>query len=486
MLLLLVAVLAAPGCRKPVHFPAEPAFAKRTMRAFNTSGGEQPDFFLLPDATGRVTRIGYDTTGDGRPDDLVCLDEIPLSECTHLVLILDGYGYDLMREYYDAGGLRLLHPPSRVVATYPTLTDLCLADALALGPLRAFEAQYFDRDENELAGGSGDYMEGANMPYNRILQYRAGMLWDALGYLYPKDTFGKELNDAKRAWDAAAPGRKEFLAYFVSSAGIGTKYGAAGQRESLRQFERLVLQILQETRGRVKVTVLADHGHSYTESRPIALEEHLQQAGWRRGRSLQAPKDYVFVQFGLVTYAALWSDSPAALAADAADCEGVELASRVEAGRVVVAAGGGQEARIGKTPGGYTYEPLRGDPLKLRPILANLTPDAHGAYDARALLAATATHEYPAPLQRLWRAHMDEQLARHRPDVIVSIADGWFSGAGGFAGSVKVASTHGGLNYNNSATFIQSSLGPLPPVLRSANIPAAISALTGRAFPLKR
>ena len=72
------------------------------------------------------------------------------------------------------------------------------------------------------------------------------------------------------------------------------------------------------------------------------------------------------------------------------------------------------------------------------------------------------------------------------PDVIVSLADECISGAAAFGGSVKVASTHGSLNRANSTTFIMSSLGPLPPLMRSADIPAAMAKVLGRSWPMKK
>ena len=94
---------------------------------------------------------------------------------------------------------------------------------------------------------------------------------------------------------------------------------------------------------------------------------------------------------------------------------------------------------------------------------------------------ATTQHEYPAALERLWRAHFG--MVENPPDVIVSLKDDYYSGAGGFAAFAKVASTHGGLNKSNSTTFIMSTAGPLPPVMQSADIPKAMKTLTGADWP---
>jgi len=470
------------GCRKPVHFPAQPlagaASAPGVHRAYDTDRDGKADFFLLADASGRAGALGYDHDADGKIDAVVDLDAVKPPHCRHLVIILDGIGYPLVKKYYDAGNLRVFHPPRRVISPYPSMTDPSLEDALGYMPCEAFEAKYFDRRANRLAGGAGAYLAGKNAPYNRLLQYRAGMIWDAIGYVKPWAVFGKEVNDAKRLFDKGRT--QEFLAYFVSSAGVGTKSGPEGQRRCLARIEQLVLQVLCETRGLTKVTLLADHGHSGTPARRIGLDKHLKSKGWRLTDRLSGAKDVVCPAFGLVTFASFSTNEPAALARDLVACKGVELASYVDKDAVVVLAPG-QMAMVRRKAGRFRYEPIAGDPLRLKGILAKMPAAPDGYHGAGALVRATATHAYPAPLQRLWRAHFT--LVRNPPDVIASLADEFYHGTGSFAGAVNVASTHGGLNYRNSVTFIMSTAGPLPPVMQSKDIPANMRKLMGAPWP---
>ena len=474
------------GCRKPVHFPVtsltEQASAAAAYRAYDTDEDGKADFFMFANDAGRVSGIGYAGEEGARCEEKIDLDAIDADQCRHLVLILDGVGYDLVKQYYDVGRLRVFHRPSRVVAPYPTLTDLSLVDALGLEPCRGFEAKYFDRQANRIAGGSADYLAGKNEPYNELLQYRADMIWDAIGYIAPRSVFGKEVNDAKRLFDRDET--REVLAYFVSSAGVSTAEGAAGQLACLERIEQFVNQVLQETRGRTKVTLLADHGHTYTPAKRIPLEAHLKDNGWRLTDRPTREKDVAYIRFGLETYAAFATSEPAALAGDLVGCEGVALASFARGQEVVVLTPGGARAVIREKDGRYAYAPAGGDPLKLKGVLAKLQADKAGYYGADELLAATVTHVYPTPLQRLWRAHFS--LAGNRPDVIVSLDDWFYSGSKGLGRMVDIASTHGGLNYANSVTFIMSTAGALPAAMRSADIPRHMSKLFGVPWPTRK
>ncbi len=482
----LLACLALAGCGGGVSFPypvdTAAAWDTGAWGAYDTDGDGTADFFTFVDSAGVASMLGYDTTGDGAVDTHVETAAIPFDRCRHLVLILDGFSYDLLKRWYDRGGLRVFHPPSRVVSPYPSMTDLGVVDALGTVPTAGFEARYFDRKANTMVGGNTAYLSGRNAPYNRLLQFRAPSAWDAAAYIASWPVFAAEINGAKDRFDANET--REVIVYSVGSAGVGTREGADGQHRCLRRVEQLVHQVLWETRGRTKVTLLSDHGHSYTPATQIDLGSHLESRGWRLAGCLDEAKTAVWIRFGLVTYASFATNRPADLAADLVAAEGVELASYAQGRTVIVLGPNGAKAVISRKHSSYKYAPVSGDPLKLSRLLTTIPADAEGFRTADALLATTARHEYPAPLQRLWRAH--QATATHRPDVIASLADRFFSGDASMTYFVDIASTHGGLNYSNSVTFIMSTAGPLPPVMRSADIPRHMQALTGSPFPLRK
>jgi hypothetical protein len=501
----LAAGLLTCGCQKVAVFPdssmSAEAKACGAAGAYDTNGDGLPDFFTFADAAGRINRIAYDQGGRGIPGTVIDLDAIPFERCRHLVLVLDGFGYDAVKEYYDSGGLRYFHAPSRVLAPYPPMTDTALEDVFGYMPCPANEAEYYDRAVNETVGGGAAYLAGKNMPYNHLLNYRAGELDDALGYLWPRGVFKVELKNLKKLWDQRDT--QELLAYFSSSAGISTKFGKEGQHQALRQVDQVLNQIMWETHGLVKFTLLADHGHSYTPSTRIPLEKALEAKGWRITDKLLDPnvkrqisstvKETVYIRFGLETYAAFYTDTPGALADDLLRAEGVELATYADGNAVIVLGGKSAgvsdanavgRAAVRKQGGRYSYEVQAGDPLQLKGLLASLKPDAGGFYDANEMLAASIMSYYPAALERVWRAHFG--LVEHPPDVIVSLEDRFYSGSEAFGGAVTIASTHGGLNRLNSTTFIMSMAGDLPPYMRSREVGANMKAVTGKTFPAGR
>lgn len=475
--------LLASGCQTRLCFQLREVMSPHDSGAckhYDSTGDGKPDFFTFTDNNGRISRIGYDNDVDAAPDIIVNLDEIPASRCRHLVLILDGIGYDLLKKCYDSGKLRMFYPPSRIVSPYPSVTEISISAILGSSPPRAVQSRYFDRKTNSMVGGVMDYMKGKNEPFAASLTYRAPQHVDGLSYLMGMPMFNSELNTVKHLFEKRQS--REVIAYLVSSAAVSVRDGAAGQMECLNQLDRFVVEALWQSRGLVKVTLLADHGLSYEQVEWLGLEKHLMDRGWLLKKHINGPRDVVLSTLGVVTYACFSTRRPCALSEDLITCKGVDLVSYAKDDAVEVLTPGGDRAVIRVRGGRFVYNPIAGDPLLLTPILGNLEADENGGYNSEDLLLATATHIYPAPLQRLWEAHFCR--VENPPDVIVSLKDRYCSGPPSF-GMVRITTTHGSLNYRNSVTFLMSTAGTFKPVMRTCDIREQIGHLLGNPWPMR-
>jgi hypothetical protein len=478
------------GCRPPaLTFPpvaaVETPATDAPVGGYDTDDNGRCDFFTFANGSGRIDRIGFAHAGNGgRPSAIIRLDDVRLDHARHLVIILDGIHFEVVRRFYAAGRLRMFYPPSRVVAPYPTMTDLSMEDILAYIPARGFESKFYNRIENRMSGGPSEYLEGFNQPYNTLLDYRSNLLLDGLGYLAPRAVFRKEINDLKRQFDRRQ--KQELVAYIVSTAGISTAFAEEGQFEVLDAVDRLVHQVMAETRGLVKVALLSDHGHSYHPAKRLDLEGFLEGRGWKLRDRIDEPCDVVAPAFGLVHFVGLSTSKPTELAEDMAEMEGAAVVSYAQGRDVIVLGPDGGRAVISRRGDSYRYAPQQGDPLKLGPLLDALESqaDTDGYIDSQALLRATMDHVYPDALQRIHRAHFG--LVEHPPDVIVSLEKEWFYGNKIFSALATLRSTHGGLDYSNSVTFIMSTIAPLGEVMRSREISEKLGEVTGEPFPLGR
>lgn len=494
------------GCGNPLRFPAAPLAVTPgdggASSAYDTDGDKQPDYFTTQDASGRIVRIAYDLDRDGKPDSPVNLDEIAPANARQVVLILDGIGYETVEAFRREGHLRLFHPPARVISTFPAMTDLALADVFQSVRCIGLETVYFDHQANQLTGSDNDYVSLKNEDWARRVDYRADVVIDPLSYLFPNAMFNQELTDLLACFDRRD--RPRIVAYLVSTAGMGTRGSLAGQRKVLDTIDRLCEELVWKTRGLVKITILSDHGHSLVESKRTDFRAFLPTKGWRVVDRLEKPRDVACVEYGLVTYASFATRDRAALAADLITHPGVDVVAYDE-GDAVVVVKGDAKARIERRGDRYRYRPESGDPLGLLPLVeksraakaapapagqapATLDLDADGFASDRAWLAVTLTHDYPDPLDRLWRAFHGQ--SEHVPDVMASLRDGYCAGMASRAFWLpRIASTHGDLERKSATAFILSTSGPVAekwPLLRSRDLPTILPELTGRPWPPAR
>ena len=471
------------GCASAAHlaWPEEPRQQPTaegdTLLAYDMQGSGKPDYTQRLHA-GRKTVLYFDDAHDGQMEEEVRIDR-PDPAWPHYEIILDGVPYRLVAELWDQGHFRLFPRPSKVISTFPSMTDLALSRLMHTAPCLATEASYFDREANRVQGGTGTYNAGGNSPWLDAVTYSASDAMGARPYLDPAGLFAKELREMRVAFDQVKTGTAS--GYSVGSAGLGTRGGEAAIREYLLTLDRFCERLVYDRRGRVRITLTADHGHSLTRSARVSFKNQLAGAGFRQADNLRSPNDVVEIEYGLVTCAQFFTTQPAAVGGALVGHRAVDLVVYPE-GDAIVVRNATDLARIGRRANGYTYAPEHGDPLRLLPIVDALRRagkvNADGVIDDAALFAATVNHDYPDALQRIWTCF--HGLMQKPPDVIASLREGYCHGYWLFEYGVgKVASTHGALDAINSTTFVMSTTGPLPEALRIEDVLPAIDKAQG-------
>ncbi|MFQ5423121.1 MAG: hypothetical protein ACE5F9_03990 [Phycisphaerae bacterium] len=465
------ACVAGGGCGGGIAWPDGPVSSEgaadgTTTKAFAVGGSSRPNYYQRL-VKGRVRELSFDDDADGVVDERVELAPNG-PDAAHCVIILDGVPFDLVRAMCDEGHFQLFGPPVRVVSVFPAMTDMALSRIVRSERCVAAESLYFDRDRNALSNGNQVYMSGQNAPWRSRVQYAAPQRVAINTYLFPASVWATELRGMHALFDRTKTGMA--IGYSVGTAGLGTRGGEEAIRRYLIDVEKLCERITYDRRGRVRFTILADHGHSLQRCERVSFRKALTDAGFRMTQTLQAPNDVVTINYGLVTCALFHTNRAAEVAATLVKHPAVDLVTYADDDDVVVRNADGQAA-IRQRPGGFAYDASRGDPLALAPVLAQLRATGHvdddGTIEDRPLFDATVTHRYPDPLHRLWDCF--HALVDKPADVIVSLRPEACHGSRFFHFFVApVASTHGGLDYSSSVTFLLTNAArkPLPPAIR--------------------
>ncbi|MCC6660295.1 MAG: hypothetical protein IT437_05360 [Phycisphaerales bacterium] len=472
--MLLALIPAMAGCVLPsdrLAFPA-PLASTPAERAFDTNADGRPDFWLLPDARGRLRELAYDDDADGAPDRVYEPPRDP-DAVPHLIILFDSIPYEPVAQRAADAAWTWFDPPVKVIPPFPTMSPVIFSRLLGAPPLPGVINEYYDREAGRRADRLSERVRGHGNPWERRLNYRLKYWENGLSFLYPHRWFRVDLARAKAAFDSS-PDRVTVV-YLASTAGLVSKYGLAGVNECLDGLDQLVMQVLYERRGAVEVSVMADHGHNLRPGTRIDLAAILKGAGFRPSGRLRTPDDVVIEQDGLVNYAGVHTRRAADVAAALAARPEIELAMYLDGDRVIVRGEHGRAA-IQERGGRYRYTAIDADVLALLPAADSLAAD--GRADADGFIAAgdwfnaTVNHRFPDAPPRLWEAF--HGIVVNTPDVLLTTRPGCYTGLSSFDWWVDMASTHGGLDQQDSATFLLTTTGRATAPLRTESVMHAI------------
>ena len=463
-------LLSVFGCSGPGPrlFPVTPINQDHLQRGYDTNNDANADYVEQLSDSGRVELLRFDLDHDGKFElEVDRTDALAQQGVRHLVIILDSIPFAMVHELYQHGRFRLFQPPSRVISPFPVMTDLSLGEFFGTTPIPAVESQFYDG--KKLNSGYGTYSRQENMPWLAGVDYAMRSSAHGVAYLDHYNWYGHELRRIEETFHAQE--NDLTVGYVVGNSALGAQDGRNGPQVGLVQLDRFCQSLVYQTRGRVQITLMSDHGHNFVRSRLIPLAQNLERMGYRNSKQLREPRDIAVPEFGVVTMASIHTQQPQSVARDVVGIEGVDLAAYRADGQVVVISRT-SEARIARSGDSYQYLPVFGDPLQLAPIWQQLQQagkvSSQGFVDDADLYEATSDHTYPDVVHRLWRAF--NGLVTHTPDVLVSIEDGDHCGSHFMDKMIQLSGVHGNLNQPSSYGFVMSTSNSLPPIVRMEDL----------------
>lgn len=466
--------LIEPGDR--LWFPAAPlAIAPDGAWSYDTDGDGAPDFRLRPGPDGVLDVLEYDDDRDGRFERTARVSAHDPDEVPHLVVLMDSLAYRVVRPAWESGRLAMFRAPTKVIAPFPSMSVVVFNDILHAPPMPAAVERYYDvprgRVVNDFVGRALGHQHG----WHRMLDwYLDDYLEVGASYLAPEEWIRHELHETARAF---AERRGPVVVTYVStSSGMASVRGAPGLDESLALLEQLCVQLLHETAGAIRISVVSDHGHNLTPSTRFDPEAVLEAAGFT---SVDGAIDFdreVFVELdGLVTYFGVQTGRPREVADVLLDRPEVELAMYVEGDGVVIRDRAGA-ALVERRGDRCRYRPIDRDVLGWEPVVRALRAagavDADGFFEDRAALLASADHAYPDAPRRLIDAFSTQ--VRYPCRVMCTLHDGHHAGIETFERLVTMASTHGGLSQVHSDAVLLTMTPGVSGPLRSREVLAAV------------
>lgn len=471
MVLVAIACSCPLGCASSKNLFFPDAALSRTPQEirYDVNNNGRADFALQADADNRTATLAYAPEEDGRYNRLYRINDYEADSVPHLIILLDSIPYQCVLDFYTAGHFSWFPTPQKVIAPFPTLSAVIFNQILQAPPLAGTNNYFYDQRTKRICNRFWDAATGGKSTWQRYLHYDADYMREGLGFVNTKKTFHRELESIKQALDQS-PDRVT-LVYVVSSAAMVCKFGRQGVDDCLREVERLCLQLLWERQGALKISILADHGHNLMPSQFVSIKNILSEAGFAVRDKIQSDTDIVIDTEGLVTYVGIHTQHPAAVADVLLQKPQMQLALYMEGERVIVRDSRGSAA-IEKKGGKLRYVARGRDVLNYQPVVTLLTmsgkADAEGFASPEDWFAATVDHEWPNAPPRIWDAFHGIVICPS--DLMITLKDGYISGYPVFRAFIDMASSHGGLNQVNSATFLLSMTGRSNRPLRSSEV----------------
>ena len=456
--LALIFVCSASGCvpGDRLVFPEKPLAVTGDRRGYDTDGDGKIDFAVgrgEGEEGDRLDVLAYDDDEDGYADRKFLLSGYTNEEVPHLIVLLDSIPFGKMHEAWARGDrFSCFGEPVKVIAPFPSLSALCFTAILHAPPMPGPINRFYDPrpQTNGVNNLITRRLAGYRNPWQQRLAYNLNYRDNGLAFLNPRPWMKVEFEQARRAFDDS-PDRVTIV-YISSTAAMLAKYGEEGFEESMDELERFLLQVFYERRGAVKISVMADHGHNLLDTTWLDIKQTLREEGFHVTDHLKKPGD-VFVEMdGLLTYFGVHTARPAAVCDALLDSlPQVETVSMMDGYDVIIRNYDGT-ARIREVgPGRLAYHVETANVLGYDESLCDV-PLTQDEWFAR-----TADAGFPDGPSRLWHAFHGGTVSA--PQVMCTLRDGYCAGIGWFNWFVHMASTHGGLNQLDSATFLMTMTG---------------------------
>jgi hypothetical protein len=386
-----------------------------------------------------------------------------------LVLALDGVDY---RDIVDARARGLFagfREPSRLISTFPSISDVSWHDILGVQPPPGYQRIYYSARQNAVVGELFDAIKP--IEYEHRMDFAFGSKFHHLGaYLISNQVARNEVDvDVKQFLKRG--GRPTIYAYNVGPDALQHTRGDLDAY--LAHLDRKLSELQRTYRTRtgrdLEILILSDHGHNRAISAGfLPVVEALAQQGFHTSRTLRDPTDVAFSVDGVTTGFGVFAhpDSVARVASLLAALDGVAVVTwRDSVGRYLVRADSALAEVTTRGTGDsavYRYHAIRGDPLRYAAVLARMQHDRDvspdGSASAATWLRYTAAEPFPAAPPRIVRGHT--AITLNPAPILVSLDDRMRVGLGAVSVANRMrplGGTHGALSATNSLGVLMAN-----------------------------
>lgn len=386
-----------------------------------------------------------------------------------LVLALDGIDYRDIVAARERGLFAQFHAPSRLVSTFPSISDIAWHEIFGVLPPRGYQRIFYSNAYNDVLGGALDAIRP--IEFEDRMDMAFGTKFHHLSaYVASNSVARHEVTVAVRDFFTIRD-RPTVYVYNVGPDALQHTRGDLTRYLAHLDAQLAILQATYQIKtGRtLEIVLLSDHGHNRgVDAQFLPLLKTLESYGFRVSERLEQPNDVAFSVDGVTTGFGVFVAPPMrdSLVNVLRTMVGVDLVSLMRDDGLAVVQSRSGRARIERRTQGardlFRYVAEKGDPLHLTDAVVAMerdgAADADGFASSATWVRYTAALPYPAAPERIMRGHTSVTL--NPAPILVSLADGYRVGLGmvSIANRMRpLGGTHGALSATNALGIIMTN-----------------------------
>ena len=421
-----------------------------------------------------------------------------------LIFAIDGFSFSAFQKARKAGLFPDFNQAGRHIAPYPSMTEPSWTEIMGgkevFGPkgnVGTIEAKYVDSGTLEIHDDPREVMTRYTAPtsFMRAFDYYLNPVLETMMYFPGDEVIKMELEDLeKEASEKLVDAAHTHAIIYVSEVDAI----AHTQKDKLYPLLARLDQVIRKTKANyrakgiaVETWMISDHGNvgafQEGESERYLTEVELKSTAKRLGLrvieagKLSASNDIAIPVLALGSMGNVYFKDLSrrhTFAAAAASLPFVDLVTWLEVeGRTrsiailspsATVGAPPQEARLYFSSAGYSYVPIRGNPLELPASLFSAQGSTKYFSDAQ-FFEASKNSRFPDAAFRLTQLALKQVM--NEPDLVVNLKDGYCF-KGNLSALVKMVRTHGSMSSGSSLGLVASDRADarIPSHIRTAQV----------------
>lgn len=233
-------------------------------------------------------------------------------EDRHLFLCIDSIPYSVYTKAVDQGMFKGFKPASRMISTFPALTNYAWSVILNTGRVEGYQTRYYNPTLNKIEGGFQDLFKSKGFP-NKFDYIEENLISQLAAYVFGSSSIKKKMQNLReKILSSNRP--RFFLAFIGVSDIIAHIKGEKGLQELLQVVDRELDRIRKEHQKKygepLEISMVSDHASTLKSGEVVNIYRFLKEHNFNSRKKIKGPDDVIYHTSGILSVAPFYIQEP--------------------------------------------------------------------------------------------------------------------------------------------------------------------------------